>query len=654
MGIATGSVSWFFRWLRTSLHGAMWEPISPRPLAAFRIAISLILMAELLHIVDRRELFFLQSPLAQNVPGAVVRDLWLWGAAILGLGLGLFTPLSAGVTYWFISKYLGNTQFHYHVDLLYLPIAFLLIALPCNRVWSVDRALVRRFFRLDLASYPIPRMCHTLPIFWVMGFMYFDSTLYKLRSPFWLDGLGFWLPASFPQFTMVSWNWLLNHELLVKASGYLTLVFELVFIFVFWIPRARRILLPIGVALHLGIAVVLPLPLFGLTMVMLYLLFFPDPGLNRWLDALVRLGHRLRRRRVGSTQVSFPSEALAPPPRPMLRFDRWMCLVLGVVMAVVSLLQGSLTFERPIFSAQTYFSLTVRLGIASHHVFGEWQFTVMKEDVAVVYYDAQGREHWLPWIDRNGHVGSAAYSRFWSWWWLVSLPGNPVGRNAGCARVAEEWAEREGISLEDGRVVIKVRPLITGHFWEKDRHAAMERLPWSDTVTITWPGGTAEFDAPPPPLLRPLADTLPEEAALPLDQWQATGYKQPGERYLLDGWSWPEDWGRWNKKKKVALALPQPTGPESLGRPLTVDLDVLAYTVKGKRSQPYSVSVEGTTLAEGVLGRGHSVISFTVPAELTRQRVVVVEITLPRRMRADDTRLLALGIERLRIRRAAP
>jgi Vitamin K-dependent gamma-carboxylase len=645
-------------WLRTALHGAFWEPISPRPLAVFRIAISLILLAELMHLADRRELFFLPLPLGQEVPETVLRDLWLWGAAIAGLGLGVLTPLSAGVTYWFVSKYLGATEFRYHVDLLYLPITFLLIVLPSNRVWSVDRLLIRRFFRIDLASYPIPRLFHTLPIYWVMGFMYFDSTLYKLRSPFWLDGLGFWLPASFPQFTMVSWNWLLNQELLVKVSGYITLIFELVFLFVFWIPRARRLLLPIGVVLHLGIAVVLPLPLFGLTMVILFVLFFPDAGLNRWLDVLVGLAHRALTWRPGSFRRArcwLPSKALAPPAHPFLRFDRLVCLGLCALMVAISVVQSSITFDRPIFSQSTYLSLNTRLGLASHHVFGHWQFSVMKEDVAVVYYDAEGREHWLPWIDREGHVGSAAYSRFWTWWWLVSLPGNPGTRNSACARVAEEWAKHHGISLEDGRVVIKVRTLITGHFWEKDRHAKMERLPWLDTVAITWPDGAPEFDAPPPPALRPLAESLLASATLPLGQWRAAGIGGAAEPFLLDGWSWPEDWGRWNKRKKVTLALPQAGPPDgALGLPLTVELDVLSYTEKGRRSQPYRISVEGTTLSEGVLGRGDSVISFTVPAALSRQRIVLVEITLPKRIRSSDGRMLALALKRLRISRAQP
>jgi hypothetical protein len=481
--------SWIRRVGRV-IHQAAWEPVSPLPLAAFRIAFSLVLLAEFLYCVDRRHLFFLESPLTETIAPAVIVDLSVWFVALLGCLIGFLTPIAALISYLYVVKYFGcDGYFVYHADMLYVPSALLLIVLPTYRCWSVDRLLIGRLFKIDLARHPVPRLFSNVAIYWVMGFMYFDSTLYKLQSPFWLDGLGFWLPASFPSFTTISWNFLLNQRWLVEPAGYLTLLFELAFIFVFWIKRARKYLFVVGMVLHLGIAIVLPIPLFGLLMVVYYLHFFPDPALNRAVDAFWGLWRRLPWPN-GKRSVP-PSHRLLAPAGPFLRLDRLLGYLLLTVAVGVSLVQAGVTFRLPIFSPQTHRWMRSYAGVTGHRVFGQWQFTVMTQELALVYYDAGGAERWIPWVNRDGHVGRGAYGRFWSFWWLQSLPD--VGNPAAWARVAEAWARDEGVDLEWGRVVAKVRPVINRHVWEKDRQRTMEGIPWSDRLVIRWQHGQRHF-----------------------------------------------------------------------------------------------------------------------------------------------------------------
>ena len=57
--------------------------------------------------------------------------------------------------------------------------------------------------------------------------------------------------------------------------GYLTLVFETLFLFVFWFRKCRVICLIIGVGLHLGIFFVFPIPWFALSVATVYILLVP-------------------------------------------------------------------------------------------------------------------------------------------------------------------------------------------------------------------------------------------------------------------------------------------------------------------------------------------------------------------------------------------
>lgn len=441
------------RWIR----GAAFEPVPPQPLAIYRITFSMVVLAEFLHLVHRRDLVFLEFPLRDSLPPGTGAMLALWGIAIVFLILGLATPLAALVNYHFVVTWFRpNAPFCYHADMLYVPAALLLIALPSWRCWSLDAVLLRRAFDIDWSRTRVPRLYQNVVILCVMGLMYFDSTLAKLQSPFWLDGLGFWLPSSFPAFTTMSWNSLLNHEILVKAAGYLTLVFELVFVFLFWIPPLRLYLLVIGLVLHLGIAIVLPIPLFGLLMVVHYACFLP-----------------LR---------------AAPAEAPFLRFDLALGKLLLGVAALAVMVQATLIVRGE--SSDTVFS---PLGLTRHAVFTQNHFQRMTRDVALAYYDKGGQEHWIPWVTRSGHIGSEGYGRFWTAWWVNSLPGEDAARRAFWARAAEAWAKREGYKLEEGEVRVKTRPVNVALLWERDRQRRLEQTSWSDLLTITWPEGRRHY-----------------------------------------------------------------------------------------------------------------------------------------------------------------
>jgi len=445
--------------LRSLLADAISAPVSPCPLAFFRIAFAGVMLAEVLHFAYRRDFIFLDSPIRQSMPSGIIIDLWLWLFSIAALLAGFLTPLAAVLNYHYtVIFFAPYSPVSYHADMLYIPTALLLIFAPTYRCWSVDRLWFRRVFNIDIAR-PVPRVYQTAFALWVMGFMYFDSTVYKLESRFWLDGLGFWLPASFPSFTIFSWNAVLNQKYLMLAAGYITLFYEAAFIFLFWLPSARIYLLIVGLILHFGIAIVFPIPLFGLLMVALLINLLPLRSDNE------------------QRAEFWP-------------IDRVFIKVIPSALVVLTILQAGVTFN--LFRAGM---LESRLGIARHRVFGYWQFGAMKHDVALVFRDTSQRETWIPWVNKDGHVGSEAYGRFWSSWWLNSLP-DYEGQQDFWARAAESWARRNGVVLEDGEVIVKFKTLNITQTWMANRHRENESLPWTDYLKISWRNAERHFQGP--------------------------------------------------------------------------------------------------------------------------------------------------------------
>ncbi len=105
--------------------------------------------------------------------------------------------------------------------------------------------------------------------------MYFDSVFFKLASPMWREGLGSWLPSSLPMITHVNTSVLLNCEYLIKLVGWITIVFEALFLFLFFKKKWRILTFILGMILHLGILLQFPIPWFALTVCSVYLLLVP-------------------------------------------------------------------------------------------------------------------------------------------------------------------------------------------------------------------------------------------------------------------------------------------------------------------------------------------------------------------------------------------
>lgn len=204
------------------------KKISSSGLAIFRVTFYSNLFFEVIHIFEFRQLYFDEIPYLIPADFNMTILLLLWCVVLLFLVFGCFTRIVSIINYLFCFFILSSfTDFEYHMHYVYVGISFLTIFLPVSRTLSIDS------LRVNKSKY-VSVLYYHLPVLLGIGFVYFDSVFHKLTSNIWMNGLGVWYPASLPHITILNDQWLLNQEWLMLFLGYFTLLFEAVFIFVFW------------------------------------------------------------------------------------------------------------------------------------------------------------------------------------------------------------------------------------------------------------------------------------------------------------------------------------------------------------------------------------------------------------------------------------
>ena len=249
-------------------------------LGVFRILYSIVLLGEV------AQLYYFRHLVYDKVPYVVLSEIdfgipiIIWGASIVLVMVGLYTRQAAILNYLMTVILIGTIDsYEYHMFYSFVGLNFLLILMPVSQRLSLDRLRAKLKYSSIRSEYSPPvkvsKLYYQLPILLGVGLVYLDSTLYKLASEIWMSGLGAWLPASMPMASHFDSTWLMNIKWLVIFLGYFTIVFELLFSFLFWFKPFRLPLFIIGVGLHLGIVLEFPLPWFGLGVVALYVLLLP-------------------------------------------------------------------------------------------------------------------------------------------------------------------------------------------------------------------------------------------------------------------------------------------------------------------------------------------------------------------------------------------
>lgn len=258
--------------------------ISSTGLGVFRIFFGLLTLHEVGFLFYFRHLIFDPVPFLDQSSPLIAFFLVLWGIAAFFLAVGRYTRCAALATYVFWIIFLVFTpmwqEFDGGFDQLMVAGSLLLIVVPSERALSLDNLRLKLNYSGADSDYrpemKVSVLSYHIPIVICLGLVYFDSALHKMSAEFWRNGLGAWLPSTMPYYiSAIDMSWLLNMKPVQIAIGYTLLVFQFVFIFLFFLRKFRVPLLLIGIAFHGGITLSLNIYPFGLGMLAFYFLMVP-------------------------------------------------------------------------------------------------------------------------------------------------------------------------------------------------------------------------------------------------------------------------------------------------------------------------------------------------------------------------------------------
>ncbi|MEU6893043.1 HTTM domain-containing protein [Streptomyces sp. NPDC046557] len=173
-------------------------------------------------------------------------------------------------------------------DNLFLLMAVYLVFTACGRRWSLDARRKsrpaadggrqrRRFREFGRTASTVLHNCGMFVIAAQVCFLYGSAGLYKVQGGSWGNGtalhyvLNLDLFRPWPALSLL----LDEHPVAVAVAGYLTVLLQVAFPFVLF-GRLKYPVLIMLVGLHLGIAVLLGLPIFSGVMVVADAVFLPD------------------------------------------------------------------------------------------------------------------------------------------------------------------------------------------------------------------------------------------------------------------------------------------------------------------------------------------------------------------------------------------
>lgn len=208
--------------------------------------------------------------------------------------LGWMTRLSlisATLLYaWFSMLDMLGTMTKYNVIAIHA--LFLLSLSHCGSVWSVDAVLARHRHSAfgPPARYPAwPRRLLQL----LVGIIYLAAAMTKMHTPEFFSGdqLLFWMLTDLNFYNPLG-DYLALYPVLVPVMAYVTIVWEVLFIFLAWRGWGRTCMLSLGLLFHVLTWGVLGLIVFPLVYLCLYLAFINERDVDRLAVLRSRWGLR--------------------------------------------------------------------------------------------------------------------------------------------------------------------------------------------------------------------------------------------------------------------------------------------------------------------------------------------------------------------------
>lgn len=279
---------------RRSVNRFAFAPARPEPLAVLRIGLALVLLGQAALVAPAYYELYSRDGVVTGSLRRMVHQRWLpnidalvpllahiglnerqtltavgisYALSLLAMLVGLRTR-TATVFSWVLHLLLLTTGAgtNYGADWLAQIALFYLVWAPSGAAFSLDRALARTPSRPSSVARLSLRVVQLQ-----LCIVYLTSGLAKLRTAWWRDGDVIWRVCMTPKYRWLDleFSWLALHPWLVSLIAWAVLSVEVGYAVLVWPRRTRRVWLFATVGLHLGIALVTGLVVFGALMIVL-------------------------------------------------------------------------------------------------------------------------------------------------------------------------------------------------------------------------------------------------------------------------------------------------------------------------------------------------------------------------------------------------
>ncbi len=181
----------------------------------------------------------------------------------------------------------------------------LLTLSECGSVWSIDAILRRR--KEQNSTLHLPNVSpHPKSAVWprrlmqlLIGLVYLGAAFTKMHTPafFSSDQMRQWMLTNVNSANPIG-EWASYYPGTMVVSAYVTIIWEVLFVFLAWRGWGRLWMLSLGVFFHIGTSLLLGLHIFPLVCCTIYFCFFNQRDaqlIGQWLRRLSRRGSRIAR-----------------------------------------------------------------------------------------------------------------------------------------------------------------------------------------------------------------------------------------------------------------------------------------------------------------------------------------------------------------------
>ncbi|MDD2762195.1 MAG: thiol-disulfide oxidoreductase, partial [Methylomonas sp.] len=138
------------------------------------------------------------------------------------------------------------------------------------------------------------------------------------------------------------------------------------------------------------------------------------------------------------------------------------------------------------------------LGITPHALYLHDHFEGYNHILAITYLNADGSEHWLPFVNEEGRLLAPNWGRVHSMWANIAVTPNidEVRLKKFIMKITAFWGTKLGLELNDTRFIIRMKKIDAPFVWEKGLRTKNLSGAWQAIGSAQWKGEEIMINLP--------------------------------------------------------------------------------------------------------------------------------------------------------------